>query len=244
MDAIDLLLKACEKVVQLVQYRSAREKRFFDEVIEPLFRSAEAAAGDYYAFLDSCNRELQGSGIADSTVRKLADERARMKLARTSVCATAGALRASGEGGPLLTVFADAIEGMFYSGYVPVHGVPTELAVRSGVRRYDSRDPELLARVQAPGSPRMTNFPPEPSEVRALRGSDDLPEIHYHARSSVAAHLVDLFQLASVGHTTPSVLRVQIEEAKAALEYFWSQASAAHARLQLRMACANRASAA
>lgn len=234
MDALDILLKASEKVIQLVQYKSARERRFFDEIIEPLFRSAEAVAGDYYAFLESCQQELRCSKIPEAAVNKLASERARMKLARTTVCETAAALRASDEYNPLVITFADAIEGMFYAGYVPIHGVPTELAVRNGIPRYDSRDPELLARVLAPDSPRMDNFPLEPSVVREMRGTDDPPELHYMPHSSVAARLVDLFQLASGGKTTTSVLRVQLEEAKAALEYFWGRASASYARLRLR----------
>lgn len=234
MDAIDLFLKACDKTIQLLNYRTEREKRFIDEVIKPFFQQAEAATQDYYTFLNSCLQELQENHVSESTVKKLGAQRERMKLARTTVCATAQAMRSVKEFGSELEALASGIEGIFYSSYVPRCGIPSEYARGNGVRIYDPQDPELIARAEAPGSPRITDFPLESAEIRELRGTENPAEIIYSEGYSNSARFVDLFQLAALGKTSESVLKVQIIEAKLALEYYWSQANAAYARISLR----------
>lgn len=236
METIDLFLKACDKVIQLLSIRADRKKRFFDEVIAPLFQQAEVAIRDYYAFLDACIEELGEEQVSGAVAKKLAGLRSQMKLARSAVCETARAIAAMPNATADLKEFAEGIEGVFYSGYVPKSGIPSEHARSHGVNLYDSRDPELLARVTAPDSPRYSDFPYEPADIRSLRGTSDPAEICYsEGRSNVAA-LVDLFQLAAAGKVSTSMLRVHLLEAKLSVEFFWANACSAYAKIKLRTA--------
>jgi len=110
--SLALLLKACEKVTELLKLRDTRKNLLFNDVVKPIYEKLQPAADDYYQFFTSCEVALDTSGRPYHTNKMLNDRRNKMKMARRELVALAETLYGSTKD-PLVIEFGWAVIEIF-----------------------------------------------------------------------------------------------------------------------------------
>lgn len=121
--SIDLLIKACDKAVQLLGIRAERHKRFLLEVIDPIYEKLKPVVSGYHKFFVDSELLLidcaDGNKKRKDVVKILHASRNDFIIAREEVRALAAALW-SGKSNPKSAVdeFAESIHAIFYSNHI------------------------------------------------------------------------------------------------------------------------------
>jgi hypothetical protein len=124
MDSVELLLKACEKAIELLNLRNKRNAQYLAEVVEPIHAKLEAVVRDYYSFFSQCEEAFNQLGeegvIVDAVVGRIRSARDEIVLSRKQVVAfvnclapPAGERRPSHESRAEIA-YAVAVEDIFF----------------------------------------------------------------------------------------------------------------------------------
>ncbi|MGY6274134.1 hypothetical protein [Methylomonas sp. MgM2] len=90
---VELLIKLCEKLIELIQYRETVKKSIFESHIDPIYQSIKQIVSDYRQVLDDAEAMLQLSPERLSDVTKLLSDRRKVLLqAREELAAYSNAL--------------------------------------------------------------------------------------------------------------------------------------------------------
>lgn len=115
LQSVDLLLKAVDKAIQLLTFRTESRRRVFKELVEPLFRDLEPVVEDYFSLFSKSIEEVKAAKNSEVhlAVRNIRELREQMLVARIKVQQLAETINKTSND-PRLADFATRILAIFY----------------------------------------------------------------------------------------------------------------------------------